>query len=138
MPAVQDESVVPDCIVQLDDVAALQEDATWGIDRIDARSGLDGTFDDSKYTGEGTIVYILDTGIRISHTDFGGRAQAGWSAGCPTGAESACGSSYTFEGVIDSSTASCSDHGTHCASTSVGAEFGVAKRAEVVTVQLLS
>ena len=34
----------------LDDVAALQEDATWGIDRIDARSGLDGTFDDSKYT----------------------------------------------------------------------------------------
>ena len=51
---------------------------------------------------------------------------------------SACGSSYTFEGVIDSSTASCSDHGTHCASTSVGAEFGVAKRAEVVTVQVLS
>ena len=70
------ESVVPDCIVQLDDVAALQEDATWGIDRIDARSGLDGTFDDSKYTGEGTVVYVLDTGIRISHTDFGGRAQA--------------------------------------------------------------
>ena len=132
------ESVVPDCIVQLDDVAALQEDATWGIDRIDARSGLDGTFDDSKYTGEGTVVYILDTGIRISHTDFGGRAQAGWSAGCPTGAESACGSSYTFEGVIDSSTASCSNHGTHCASTSVGAEFGVAKKAEVVTVQVLS
>ena len=40
--------------------------------------------------------------------------------------------------MIDSSTASCSDHGTHCASTSVGAEFGVAKKAEVVTVQVLS
>ena len=68
------ESVVPDCIVQLDDVAALQEDATWGIDRIDARSGLDGTFDDSKYTGEGThllswrkVGFFKELGGRIVH-----------------------------------------------------------------------
>ena len=51
--------------------------ATWGIDRIDSRVGLDTRYDNSGATGGRALVYILDTGIRISHSDFGGRAEAG-------------------------------------------------------------
>ena len=79
---------------------------------------------------------ILDTGVRISHDDFGGRALAGYSSGCPTGNEAACGSSYVYQGVVLGS--SCHGHGTHCASTAAGTTYGVAKSALIVTVQVLS
>ena len=51
--------------------------ATWGIDRVDSRDGLDSKYNNSGATGEGALVYILDTGVRISHDDFEGRAEAG-------------------------------------------------------------
>ena len=57
-------------------VAGVQEGATWGIDRIDSRDGTDSRYDDSGAKGGGALVYILDTGVRISHVDFGGRAEA--------------------------------------------------------------
>ena len=63
--------------------ALLCSGATWGIDRIDSREGTDSKYDDSGATGSGTVVYILDTGIRISHNDFAGRAEAGVRANTP-------------------------------------------------------
>jgi subtilisin family serine protease len=117
---------------------ATQQDAVWGLDRIDARSGRDGAYSYGAATGDKATVYVLDTGIRISHSDFGGRARRGYSAGCATGTESGCGSSYLFEGVIDDSSSTCSDHGTHCASTVGGTTYGVAKAANIVAVQVLS
>ncbi len=81
---------------------------------------------------------MLDTGVRIDHTDFTSRAVPGWSASCPTGSESACGDSWVYQGVIDHASSSCSGHGTHCASTAAGYTYGVAKGATVVSVQVLS
>ena len=87
------------------------------------------------------MIYILDTGVRITHGDFGGRAKAGWSAGCPTGSESECGDAergWLFEGVVTADKSQCNGHGTHCASTAGGSDYGVAECTTIVTVQVLS
>lgn len=109
------------------------DDATWGIDRIDSRTGTDGSYDDSGSTGAGTRIYILDTGVYIGHNDFGGRAVGGWSDGCQSGTETGCGSTWGYQGVVGNG---CGDHGTHCASTAAGSEYGVAKGATIVAVQV--
>ena len=83
----------------------------------------------------------LRLGVRISHEDFGGRALAGWSAGCPTGGESSCGDAsngWLYEGVITASESACNGHATHVASTAGGRAHGVASGATIVTVQVLS
>ena len=83
---------------------------------------------------------VLDTGVRVTHTDFGGRVLAGYSAGCVTGSESECGNTWGYQGVIDSALASsgCNGHGTHVASTVGGTTYGVAKEVTMVAVQVLS
>ena len=84
------------------------------------------------------MVYILDTGVRVSHEDFGGRAEAGWSAGCPTGSEHGCGDAsqgWLYQGEITAETSQCNGHGTHCASTAGGSNHGVAEGTIIVTVQ---
>ena len=82
---------------------------------------------------------VLDTGVRISHADFGGRALRGWSAGCTPGEPAACSSGYLYEGVItEDESSTCSGHGTHCASTIGGLTYGVSKDVTIITVQVLS
>ena len=60
-----------------------QDNAPWGVSRLStgpvSLQGLDPTalqfpyFSDST-AGAGTDVYVLDTGIRTTHSEFGGRA----------------------------------------------------------------
>lgn len=83
-------------------------------------------------------VDILDTGVRITHEDFGGRAVAGWSAYCNDVDDGACGDAGVVGGVITAERAGCNGHGTHVASTAAGARYGVAKAATIVAVQALN
>jgi subtilisin family serine protease len=98
-----------------------QADAPWGLDRIDQRDlPLDKAY---NYPGQGKGVnaYIIDTGIRISHSDFGGRASVGHDA------------MNDGKNGID-----CNGHGTHVASTVGGNTYGVAKNAKLYAVRVLS
>ncbi|WP_405589229.1 S8 family peptidase [Streptomyces sp. NBC_01092] len=94
---------------------------SWGLDRIDqANLPLDKSYTWPESAGTGVTVYVIDTGIRISHKDFGGRASYGWD----------------FVGN-DRTASDGNGHGTHVAGTIAGRQFGVAKNAKVVAVRVL-
>ncbi len=100
-------------------IDATQANATWGLDRVDQRTlPLSTTY---TYAGTASTVtaYIIDTGIRLSHTDFAGRASSGYDA--------------VDGGAADD----CNGHGTHVAGTVGGAKYGVAKAARLVAVRVL-
>jgi subtilisin family serine protease len=87
---------------------ATQTNPPWGLDRIDQRNlPLNATYN-YNWTGSGVRVYIIDTGIRTTHTQFGGRASNVFDAFGGNGAD-------------------CNGHGTHVAGTVGGSTYGVAK-----------
>jgi subtilisin family serine protease len=93
---------------------------SWGLDRIDQRNlPLNNSFT-YPVTGSGVRAYIIDTGIRFSHTDFGGRAVTG------------------FDAIDGGSADDAHGHGTHVAGTVGGASFGVAKGVTLVGVRVLN
>jgi subtilisin family serine protease len=95
---------------------------SWGLDRIDQRDlPLSSSYYDSPTKGAGVTAYVVDTGIRISHTQFGGRAVYGRD---------------TVDG--DSVASDCNGHGTHVAGTIGGSTYGVAKRVNLVAVRVLN
>lgn len=97
---------------------ATQSNPPWGLDRIDQRNlPLSGTYT-YNWTGSGVRAYIIDTGIRTSHTQFGGRA------------------SNVFD-AFGGSGADCNGHGTHVAGTVGGSTYGVAKSALLRGVRVL-
>lgn len=105
---------------QVMSISATQTGATWGLDRIDQRTlPLSGTFTYSN-TGSGVNAYIIDTGIRVSHSEFGGRATA------------------VFDAIGDGRNGNdCNGHGTHVAGTVGGTVYGVAKSVRLYAVRVL-
>merc|ERR1712176_156183 len=114
--------VEPDSVVSVvPEIEASPEAATWGLNRIGA--------DQRDKTGSSATIFVLDTGVRTSHNDFGGRAAAG--------ADVSSGSLVPCNG----NTNCASDrqgHGTHCAGTAGGTRYGVAPGAQVRSVKVLS
>ncbi len=97
---------------------ATQTNPPWGLDRIDQRNRpLSGTYT-YNWTGSGVRVYVIDTGIRTTHTQFGGRA------------------SNVFD-AFGGSGADCNGHGTHVAGTVGGSTYGVAKSSLLRGVRVL-
>lgn len=99
----------------------VQNNATWGLDRIDQRSGLNSSYS-YNYTGKDVYAFIIDTGIRATHRDFrDGRVLAGHSV------------------ITDGNgTNDCNGHGTHVAGTVGGVTWGVAKGVWLIPVRVLN
>ena len=119
-------------------VAAVEEDGvvhatatqsnppSWGVDRIDQTDlPLDQSYSYAA-NGAGVHAYMLDTGVRITHTDFGGRATSGWDF---------------IQNDGDANPSECTNsgaaHGTHTAATVGGTTYGVAKAVSIVAVRVL-
>ncbi|MEU4333111.1 S8 family serine peptidase [Micromonospora lupini] len=93
---------------------------SWGLDRIDQRNlPLDSSYTYPN-TASNVHAYIIDTGIRFAHNDFGGRATSGYDA------------------VDGGSADDCNGHGTHVAGTVGGSSYGVAKGVQLVGVRVLN
>lgn len=95
---------------------------SWGLDRIDQkRLPLDQRYTYPDSAGQGVTAYVIDTGVRISHRDFGGRAANGYDA-------------VDNDNVAQDG----NGHGTHVAGTVAGTSYGVAKKAKIVAVRVLN
>ena len=93
---------------------------SWGLDRADQRAlPLDGQLTRAG-NGAGVDVYIIDTGVASSHSEFGGRVVSG----------------YTVIGDGRGSN-DCHGHGTHVAGTVAGSRYGFATEANIVPVRVL-
>ncbi|RYP14718.1 hypothetical protein DL765_006188 [Monosporascus sp. GIB2] len=91
--------------------------AIWGLASISHRTNGSSQYIYDDSAGAGTYAYVIDSGIRVSHREFGGRASMGYVA---------------LPGVDDADNAG---HGTHVAGTVAGATVGVAKRANVIGIK---
>ena len=100
-------------------LSTTQTGATWGLDRIDQRNLPLSTTYSYTSTGTGVKAYVIDTGIRATHTDLAGRVLAGTN-------------------TVDAtpSTEDCNGHGTHVSGTIGGTTWGVAKGVTLVAVRV--
>lgn len=99
----------------------VQKDATWALSRISHRDlsvSTDYLYDNDG--GLGVTAYVVDTGIKIEHDEFEGRASWGQSIPFPH---------LKLDGH---------GHGTHCAGIIGSKTYGVAKKVELVAVSVMN
>lgn len=102
-----------------------QGDAVWGLNRIsEVTPALTGKFVYDTTAGNAAEVFVVDTGIRVTHNEFlndAGATRAKWGAN-----------------YVDTQNTDCNGHGTHVAGTIGGRLYGVAKKSTVIAVKVLS
>ncbi|XP_022092859.1 uncharacterized protein LOC110980470 [Acanthaster planci] len=104
------EYIEMDYIVPL---AAYQNNPPWGLDRLDSRSGVDGFYNyNPSVQGKGVDIYVVDTGVQVTHKAFGGRASV-------------------LYGLPDNR-----GHGTHCAGIAAGDVYGLAREAKIYSLKV--
>ncbi len=112
------ESIELDSVVS---ISADQANPTWGLDRVDQRNLPLNNMYSYANVGTGVTAYVVDTGIRATHSEFIGRIATG------------------FTSISDGrGTTDCHGHGTHVAGTVGGTTFGVAKSVTLVPVRVMS
>merc|ERR1740129_1478128 len=100
--------------------AAEEVEATWGLYRIGAGQ--------RAREGAGTTIFVLDTGVRTSHQEFGGRSAS--ALDMTSGSLVECNGDAACAGDVQG-------HGTHCAGTAGGETYGVAPSASIRSVKVL-
>jgi len=116
------EYIEPDQVMRISAVVE-QSNADWGLARHSSRNPLSGSSYTYRYDSSGgnlARVYVVDTGVLITHNEFTGRAISGANF------------------ITGESNTDLNGHGTHCAGTVGGATYGVAKNATIVGVKVLS
>merc|ERR1719480_104450 len=114
--------VEPDSeVYMIPEIEADVQAATWGLNRVGA--------DQRGRAGSGATVFVLDTGVRVTHQEFSGRAMP--ALDMTIGDPRECGDDMSCAGDVQG-------HGTHCAGTAAGESFGVAPSAAVKSVKVLS
>jgi len=96
------------------------EAATWGLNRVGA--------DQRARAGAGAHIFVLDTGVRVSHQQFGDRASPAldMTSGSLVECNGDAGCAADRQG-----------HGTHCAGTAGGETYGVAPQAYIKAIKVL-
>jgi subtilisin family serine protease len=102
-------------------VSASQLNPGWHLDRVDQRNLPWSSTYSYDQNGAGVHAYILDTGIRSTHVDFGGRANA------------------VYDNVGDGQNGNdCNGHGTHVAGILGGSTYGVAKGSSLHAIRVMN
>ncbi|KAI9017311.1 peptidase S8/S53 domain-containing protein, partial [Gaertneriomyces semiglobifer] len=111
------DAIEPDTIVTLEGEQTGLPSGLWGLDVLDGTKNSRYSY--PEQAGQGVDAFIIDTGITVTHSDFGGRAK--W------------GGDFTGEGQKDGN-----GHGTHVAGTVGGNTYGVAKKVNLIAVKVLT
>ena len=98
-----------------------QLNANWGLSRLSSGHlpSQESKFRYPKNPGKGVKIFILDTGIDVTHKEFEGRAEMG-------------------KNFVDEINTDENGHGTHCAGIAAGKNVGVAKESKIIGVKVLN